>query len=119
MNKARLRGFFWSEREDLNLRPLVSQTCAPDPVSAWSFNILDHLHLPTPVAAPVVLALAPSLRHGFDARSDVVGGHVRIPHRGGDLGMIQRLLHDLEGRGRVSALTVCSSLVAKSWRISW
>jgi hypothetical protein len=25
MNKARLRGFFWSEREDLNLRPLVSQ----------------------------------------------------------------------------------------------
>ena len=28
MNKARLRGFFWSEREDLNLRPLVSQTSA-------------------------------------------------------------------------------------------
>ena len=26
MNKARLRGFFWSEREDLNLRPLISQT---------------------------------------------------------------------------------------------
>jgi hypothetical protein len=29
MQKApHLRGFFWSEREDLNLRPLVSQTSA-------------------------------------------------------------------------------------------
>jgi hypothetical protein len=89
MQKALLlQGFYWSEREDLNLRPLVSQYDTLDRSFFHASNELANF-------ARLTSGLSSGLPYAIQCRCHLLIQDVSVLRGCLDVGVIQGLLHKL------------------------